>query len=91
MPGQPPGGRNIIRNSRRVLSVVKDNPDFYAKFPHDVFSKEIFPIARPEPSYPHEIAQPVWEALQEVMFANVSGKDAVANMAKKIDTYLKTR
>jgi multiple sugar transport system substrate-binding protein len=72
-------------------SVVKDNPDFYAKFPHDVFSKEIFPIARPEPSYPHEIAQAVWEALQEVMFAGVSGKDAAANMAKKIDTYLKTR
>ena len=72
-------------------SVVKDNPDFYAQFPHDIFAKEIFPIARPEPSFPPEIAQAVWEALQEVMFSGVSGKDAAASMAKKIDAYLLTR
>jgi multiple sugar transport system substrate-binding protein len=72
-------------------SVVTDNPDFYANFPHDVFSQEIFPIARPEPSYPPEIAQAVWEALQDVMFADVSGKDAAAAMAEKIDAYLLTR
>lgn len=72
-------------------SVVADNPEFYAKFPHDVFSKEIFPIARPEPSYPPEIAQAVWEALQDVMFAGVSGQDAAAAMAEKIDAYLLTR
>jgi multiple sugar transport system substrate-binding protein len=72
-------------------SVVKDNPDFYAKFPHDIFSKDIFAIARPEPAYPPEVAQAVWEAIQEVMFKKVSGKDAVATMAKKIDAYLKTR
>jgi multiple sugar transport system substrate-binding protein len=72
-------------------SVIEDNPDFYAEFPHDVFSSQIFPSARPEPSYPPEIAQTVWEAIQDAMFNNVSGADAAAAWAEKIDSYLLTR
>ncbi|MCZ7544669.1 MAG: sugar ABC transporter substrate-binding protein [Anaerolineae bacterium] len=41
-------------------SVVADNADFYENFPHNVFANDIFPTARPEPSYPPEIAQAVW-------------------------------
>ena len=67
-------------------SVIADNPDFYAQFPHDVFANDIFPTARPEPSYPPEIAQSVWEAIQDVMFNNVSGADAAAAWAEKIDS-----
>jgi multiple sugar transport system substrate-binding protein len=72
-------------------SVIEDNADFYAEFPHDVFAHEIFPTARPEPSYPPEIAQAVYEAIQDVMFAGVSGQDAAAAMSEKIDSYLLTR
>lgn len=72
-------------------SVIEDNPEFYAQFPHDVFANDIFPTARPEPSYPPEIAQTVWEAIQDVMFNGVSGADAAAAWADKIDSYLLTR
>jgi multiple sugar transport system substrate-binding protein len=72
-------------------SVITDNPEFYAEFPHDVFANEIFPAARPEPSYPPEIAQTVWEAIQDAMFNGVSGADAAAAWADKIDSYLLTR
>lgn len=72
-------------------SVIEDNAEFYAEFPHDVFANEIFPSAQAEPSYPPEVAQAVWEAIQDVMFAGVSGEDAAAAMADKIDSYLLTR
>ena len=72
-------------------SVIEDNAEFYAQFPHDVFANVIFPTAHAEPSYPPEIAQAVWEGVQDVMFAGVSGEDAAAAMAEKIDSYLLTR
>ncbi len=72
-------------------SVIVDNPEFYSQFPHDVFANDIFPSARPEPSYPPEIGQSVWEAVQDVMFNGVSGADAAAAWADKIDSYLLTR
>lgn len=72
-------------------SVIEDNADFYQEFPHDVFANEIFPTARPEPSYPPEVAQAVWEALQDVMFNSVSGADAAAAAADKINSYFLTR
>jgi multiple sugar transport system substrate-binding protein len=72
-------------------SVIEDNPEFYSEFPHDVFANDIFPTARPEPSYPPEIGQSVWEAIQDVMFNGVSGADAAAAWADKIDSYLLTR
>lgn len=72
-------------------SVVADNPDFYTVFPHDVFANEIFPTARPEPSYPPEIAQSVWDAIQSVIFLDVSAEDAVETWAETIDSYLATR
>ena len=72
-------------------SVIEDNPEFYSEFPHDVFANDIFPTARPEPSFPPEIGQSVWEAIQDVMFNGVSGADAAAAWADKIDSYLLTR
>lgn len=72
-------------------SVLEDNAEFYETFPYSVFANEIFPTARPEPSYPPEIAQSVWEALQDVMFAGVSPEDAVVAWAEKINDYLATR
>lgn len=71
--------------------MIVDNEEFYSQFPHDVFAKEIFPTARPEPSYPPEIAQAVWEAIQDAMFNGVSGADAAAAAADKINSYLLTR
>jgi len=72
-------------------SVIADNEEFYTQFPHNVFAHDIFPTARPEPSYPPEIAQVVWEMIQDVMFNNVSGADAAAAAAEKIDSYMLTR
>jgi len=72
-------------------SVLEGNPEFYSQFPHDVFANEIFPIARPEPSYPPEIAQSVWDAVQSVMFLDVSPEDATAAWADTINSYLATR
>jgi multiple sugar transport system substrate-binding protein len=72
-------------------SVLEDNAEFYSQFPHDVFAEEIFPTANAEPSYPPEIAQAVWEALQDVMYRQVSGEDAAATMAQQVDSYLLTR
>jgi len=72
-------------------SVIADNPDFYAEFPHNVFANDIFPTARPEPAFPPEVAQTVWEAIQDVMYNGVSGEDAAAAWAEKIDSYLLTR
>jgi multiple sugar transport system substrate-binding protein len=72
-------------------SVIADNPDFYAEFPHDVFANDIFPTARPEPAFPPEVAQTVWEAIQDVMYNGVSGEDAAFAWAAKIESYLLTR
>jgi multiple sugar transport system substrate-binding protein len=72
-------------------SVLQGNEEFYSQFPHDVFANEIFPIARAEPSFPPEIAQSVWDALQSVMFADVPAEDAVQIWAETIDSYLMTR
>jgi multiple sugar transport system substrate-binding protein len=72
-------------------SVIADNPDFYAEFPHNVFANDIFPTARAEPAFPPEIAQTVWEAIQDVMYNGVSGEDAAATWAEKVDSYLLTR
>lgn len=65
--------------------------DFYTKFPHDFFINDVFPIARPEPSYPPEIAKAVWESLQQAMFNGVSGVDATNAAADTINTYLKAQ
>lgn len=72
-------------------SVLTENEEFYAEFPHDVFANEIFPIAQAEPSYPPEIAQSVWEALQSVMFLDVPPEDAAQAWADSINAYLMTR
>lgn len=72
-------------------SVVDENPEFYGEFPHNVFANDIFPTARAEPSYPPEIGQSVWEALQSVMFLDVPAEDAASMWAETIDSYLATR
>lgn len=72
-------------------SVLQGNEEFYSQFPHDVFANAIFPIARAEPSFPPEIAQSVWDALQSVMFADVPAEDAAQIWAESIDSYLMTR
>jgi len=72
-------------------SVIQASADFYKQFPHDVFANQIFPTARAELALPPEVAKALQEALQDVMFNKVSGKDAAATCAQKIDAYLATR
>ena len=72
-------------------SVIQASADFYKQFPHDVFANQIFRTARAELALPPEVAKALQEALQDVMFNGVSGKDAAAACARKIDAYLATR
>jgi len=51
----------------------------------------LFPTCRAEPSYPPEIAQAVYEALQDVMFGGLIGEEAVAAAETKINAYLETQ
>ena len=72
-------------------SVKEAAGDFYTEFPHDFFINEVFPTARPEPSYAPEIAHAVWEALQQAMFNGMSGADATNAAADTINAYLATQ
>ncbi|MBV9391260.1 MAG: sugar ABC transporter substrate-binding protein [Verrucomicrobia bacterium] len=72
-------------------SVLAESADFYKEFPHDVFATAIFPTARAELALPPEVAKALQESLQDVMFNNLSGKDAAAECARKIDDYLASR
>lgn len=72
-------------------SAIEANAEFYQNFPHDVFANEIFPTARAEPAYAPEITTAIYETIQEVLYNNVSGADAAASLAGKVDTYLASR
>jgi multiple sugar transport system substrate-binding protein len=81
---------NTVLNTKlSPRASVKDAAgEFYTQFPHDFFINEVFPVARPEPSFPPEIARAVWEMLQEAMFNAASGVDATNAAAEKIDAHL---
>lgn len=72
-------------------SVKEAAGDFYTKFPHDFFINDVFPVSRPEPSFPPEIAKAVYEALQQAMFNGMSGVDATNAAAETINAYLKSQ
>lgn len=79
----------VLNTKLSPRASVKDAAaDFYTQFPHDFFINEVFPVARPEPSFPPEIARAVWEMLQEAMFNGAGGVDATNAAAEKIDAYL---
>lgn len=84
---------NTVLNTKLSprASLREAAPEFYAEFPHDFFVNDVFPVARPEPSFPPEIARAVWEMLQEAMFGGASGVDATNAAAEKINSYFEAQ
>lgn len=59
--------------------------------PNSFFRDAIMPVALPEPLFPTEVSQILIDALQSVMFGDVTGKDAAdqanARLAEFLDNY----
>lgn len=72
-------------------SVIDALPEFYENFPHNIFAYELYPIARPEPAYPPQIATAVYEAIQTTMFGGMSGEEAAAMLADRVNAFIATR
>jgi multiple sugar transport system substrate-binding protein len=70
-------------------SVVEAGKDIYSKGLRKVFTDEIYNSAIPEPRYPSEILDIVGDAMQNVMFKNISGADAAKEADAKITEFLK--
>ncbi len=69
-------------------SVVEEGEQFYNQGLRQVFTEEIYESAIPEPKYGPEIVDAVGEALQNVMFNDMSGKEAAEIAHKKIQDIL---
>jgi hypothetical protein len=79
----------VLNTKLSPRASVKDAAgEFYTEFPHDFFANEVFAVARPEPSFPPDIARAVWDALQSAMFNGASGVDATNAAAETINDYL---
>lgn len=70
------------------ISVVEEGEAIYDKGLRKVFTEEIYDSAIPEPRFGPEIVDAVGEAMQQVMFGNVSGEDAAEEAHKKIEEAL---
>jgi len=84
-------GTELMTKISTRKSVNEYNADFYKEWPYSYWLNDIFPTCRAEPSYPPEIAQAVYEALQDVMFGGLIGEEAVAAAETKINAYLETQ
>jgi multiple sugar transport system substrate-binding protein len=70
-------------------SVVEAGKSIYSKGLRKVFTEEIYNSAVPEPRYPSEVLDIVGDAMQNVMFKNMSGADAAKDADSKISAFLK--
>lgn len=70
-------------------SVVEEGQEIYNKGLREVFTKEIYDSAIPEPRYGPQVVDAVGDALQSVMFGDVSGEEAAKTAEKKIKEVLK--
>lgn len=65
-------------------SVVEKGKEIYSKGMRKVFTEQIYETAIPEPRYSAEVMDAVGEAMQSVMFQNVSGAEAAKIADAKI-------
>jgi multiple sugar transport system substrate-binding protein len=70
-------------------SVVEMGKDIYSKGLRKVFTEQIYQTAIPEPRYSAEVMDAVGDAMQNVMFKNMSGADAAQAAHEKINAALK--
>ncbi len=81
----PPG---TYLSPRKSVMDTAVNTDYYKQDPHPYFIKNIWPNTRPEPAYPPEIVTAVTDAIQGVMFGNITAQQAADKAAKTINDYL---
>jgi multiple sugar transport system substrate-binding protein len=72
-------------------SVIEAGKDFYDKGLRSVFTNEIYDSAIPEPKYDAEIVNAIGEALQNVMFSDMTGQEAAEIAHKAIQSYLDSK
>ncbi|WP_188454924.1 ABC transporter substrate-binding protein [Virgibacillus oceani] len=72
-------------------SVVEEGEEFYDKGLRKVFTEEIYDSAIPEPKFGAEVVDAVGEALQNVMFGGMSGKEAAKIADEKIQSILDSK
>lgn len=70
-------------------SIVEANADVYSKGLRNVFTEEIYDTAIPEPQLPSNISDVLGDALQNVMFKNMTGEQASKEAHDKISSSLK--
>ncbi|SHE39302.1 carbohydrate ABC transporter substrate-binding protein, CUT1 family [Seinonella peptonophila] len=69
-------------------SVVEKGKDIYTKGMRKVFTEQIYNSAIPEPRYAPGVTEPIGDALQKVMFENITGSNAALEGHKKINETL---
>ncbi|WP_099159495.1 ABC transporter substrate-binding protein [Virgibacillus ndiopensis] len=72
-------------------SVIEEGKEFYSQGLRNVFTEEIYDSAIPEPKFSAEIVDAVGEALQNVMFGGMSGKEAAEIAHEKIQSILDSK
>lgn len=70
------------------ISVLEEGEDHFQKGLREVFTNEVYDSAIPEPRYDAQIVDAVGEALQNVMFSDMSGKEAAEIADEKIQSLI---
>ena len=71
-------------------SVTEAAKRFFDQEPHATFRDVIMPVAKAEPRYPADIERIINDALQDVMFRDVSGQEAAAYAQQKLTRALRS-
>ncbi len=81
-----------VQNSKlpAYKSIYESAKDYYSQPIWKTFIDEILPTAKPEPRYTPEMDLALENALQSVIFANVSPAIAAKTAAQQIDNFLST-
>jgi multiple sugar transport system substrate-binding protein len=70
-------------------SVIAAGEEIYSQGLRKVFTEQIYDSAIPEPRYPAAVMDAVGDAMQNVMFNNMSGADAAEAAHKKLTDVIK--
>lgn len=82
-----------LKTSISANKVVRENQifkDSWSEWPQYKIPA-LLSTALPEPAYPPEIVEAVTEAIQAVLYGNISPEDAAKNADEKIEKYLRNR
>lgn len=69
-------------------SVMEAAKEHYSTYPYNIFTEQILPVSRIEPSYPTEVVDAVGDALQDAVYSNKSIEDILNAAQKKCEKAL---